>query len=206
MEITDNIKRALRTLWDYLYIKDPLVTADAIFVFGELNLTPIYKAVNLYRQGLSKYIVFVSRGGTFRNPQWKEGEGSMYYKKLQQLSVPKEAIFWENQTTNTLDEVNRAIPFLKEHGFDAEALILIALPIHQRRVWVTFQKQYPHLKFINAPSDEPFVPSQQLIDRIVAEMKRIEDYGKKSDIEEQVLPHAVKEAWEQLKPYVSEVL
>ncbi len=200
-----NIHEALETVWNYLRIENKTCPADVIFLFGGATLYPVFKAAELYKAGVCRNIVFVSNRGTFSNPEWKDVEAKMYAKTFVELGIPKNSLFYTPECSNTLEEARFAIPFMEKNGLHPKKIILISRPTHQRRAFATFKKQNPDIVCINVPADEPFVESQDLIDRMVAEIKRLQLYGKKGDIVPQEILQDVKSAWKILKNNVKRI-
>ncbi|NMB57431.1 YdcF family protein [Candidatus Beckwithbacteria bacterium] len=200
-EFPIKIRLAITDLWDYLRINDPIKEADAAFIFGEENITPVIKAAELYRLGCVKQLFFNSKKGTFGNPEWQKDEAEIYHYELLKQGVPKSIQHWQGLATNTLEEVQFAIPMMKNAGIDPKNVILIALPIHQRRAWATMQKQNPTIEFINIPSDQQLIINQTTLDRIISEMARFDKYANKGDIIKQKIPKTVEKAWKTILPY-----
>ena len=191
--------QAAKILLDFLCLKDQVKKADAIFILGGSSLSPVKKAAELFKKGFSDKIFFISYGGTFTNPDWKEGEAKMYYKTLRALGIPDKNIFWEEATDNTLDEAKYAISFMKKRGVAPKTVILISRPVHQRRAFATFKKQNPDVRFINIPADEKFSIDKKLIERLIGEMDRLKKYAEKGDLEPQPLNRKLHSAWERLR-------
>jgi len=188
-------EKAAKILLDFLCLKDQVKKADAIFVLGGSSLFPVKKAAVLFKKGFSDKIFFISYGGTFTNPDWKEGEAKMYYKTLRALGIPDKNILLEEATDNTLDEAKYAISFMKKRGVDPKTVILISRPVHQRRAFATFKKQNPRVRFINSPADESYEINKELIERLAGEIKRLKKYGRKGDLVTQKFPEEVISAF-----------
>ena len=131
--VNAKVKNAAKKIWNFLKIKDAAQKADAIFVLGGSSLLPVAKAAELYKEGFSKKIVFISTGGTFTNPKWKSGEAKTYFRKLLMLGIPKKDILWAELTSNTLDEAKQGVRFMRKMGLNPRKLILVDRPVHQRR-------------------------------------------------------------------------
>ncbi len=111
-------------------------------------------------------------------------ENEKYRRVLIELMVPSEAIVSDGRSTNTLMEAQIAISFLKENGLNPKKVILVSRPVHQRRAFLTFFKQYSHVHYINCPAREVFNDGDEKIARrIVQEIQRIWMYYNKGDIE-----------------------
>ena len=72
--------------------------------------------------------------------------------------------------------------------------------MHQRRAAATFQKQHPDVQYFNRPDGEPL--TVELLPRLVQEVDRLQEYGKKGDIEMQVIPTDVLETVEKIRKHL----
>ncbi len=87
-----------------------LVPCDALFVFGGTHAGHWEKAIEAYQKGLVKKIIVtggISPTGT-PNPSWVHGktpEAEVIVECLLAAGIPKENIFYENRSTNTLENV-----------------------------------------------------------------------------------------------------
>ena len=195
-EMSEKLKTAIETFFNFLRIEDQPEPSDSIFILGGSSLAPVEKAAELYKAGYSSHIAFISTGGKFGGDKvWGKSEDKKYHEVLEGLNIPPEAITSEGMTTNTLAEAKAAIPFLKEHGIEPKQIILVSRPIHQRRAFATFRQQHPDVKYINCPADEPLdINDPDTVQRLVAEAERLLDYSKKEDIEKQEIPLEILKA------------
>ena len=111
-------------------------------------------------------------------------------------------IIAEPLATNSLEEAVKSIPLMKKHRINPKKVIIVDRPEHQRREWATFTKQWPVIKFINCPADEPLIYSQKMLDLVVAELERLKKYSEKGDIVFQDFPKEVFESWQFLNSKV----
>ena len=81
-----------------------------------------------------------------------------------------------------------------QQGIEPKKVILIARPVHQRRAYATFKKQHADVSFINAPGDEVYHVDNELIERLVGELKRLQEYAEKGDLEPQRFDEQIIEA------------
>ena len=186
---------ACRIIFDFLRLEHPLEEADAIFAVGGSSPSPALMAGNLYQDGWAPKLAFIDKGGTF-GPKGDVPTAVHYRGTLLVLGIAETDMLWAPLTGNTLEEARVAIPFLLEHGVNPKTVLLVARPIHQRRAWATFQRQWPRTKFVSCPADEPFDPEET--SRLVEELNRLELYGSAGDLIPQEIPDAVQEARELL--------
>lgn len=200
MKIDSQTKAQIKIVYDYLALSDPLEKADVIFIAGGSTLYPVFKAAELFKKGLAPKIVTISDWGTFSNPDWKEkGEAFIFHQELLKLGIPDKDIYWLSIIKNSLEEAQEALPFMKKNKIFPQKMILVDRPVHQRREFATFVSQNPDLKIINCPADEPFNPNQETLDRVVAEMERLEKYAKEGDLTPQTILLKVEKAWKNLQ-------
>ncbi len=192
--IPASLEKAMNVFYDYLKIEDTPEPSDVIFVLGGSTLAPTTKAAELYKAGYAPKIAFTGVNGTFGGNTELLEIHEQYREALKGV-IPEEAILSEGLATNTLNEAQSSIPFLKERGVDPQKIILVSRPVHQRRAFATFKKQHPEVKYINCPADEPLdVHDVETRKRLVAEAERLLDYAKQGDIEKQEIPYEVMRA------------
>jgi len=197
-------KNALEVVFDYLKISDKPQKADVIFICGGSSYLPVVKAAELYKKGFAKKIVTISKWGTFSLPETKDkGEAYCFAQKLKKLGIPESDIFAKSIIRNTLEEVQKTVPFMLEHGVDTDRIIVVDRPFHQRRAWAQFTWWYPRLKFINVPADEPLKYDQNSINRAVAEIVRLDRYAKQDTLTPQKLPENVAAAYKLLRTKIT---
>lgn len=195
-EKSKELEQAAQIFFDFLKIEDKPEESDVIFILGSSSIKPIEKAAQLYKDGYSKKISFISIGGTFGGDKiWGMPEYEMYKKTLKKLGIDENAIVAKGLSTNTLNEAKQAIPFLKENNLDVKKMILVSRPIHQRRAFSTFKKQHPEIQYINCPANEPLdFNDLDIRKRLVSEAERLLDYSKKDDIQKQDIPYDILRA------------
>lgn len=169
---------------------------DALFVFGGTHAGHWEKASEAYKLGLVKQIIVtggVSPTGT-PNPDWGHGkkpEADVIVEYLLEAGIPKDMMVYENQSTNSLENVL----FAKEI-FDFECIqsLLFVCKSHVTgRQWRTLSKHLPsHLDFIAFSFDavyqgislsrDTWMDTEIGRSRIWGEYLRIIHYGNKGDI------------------------
>lgn len=93
----------------------------------------VKNAVELYKQGYAKYMLF-SSGYTY------VFEETLIMKELAEfLGVPGESIILEDKSKNTYENVKFSKDILKRNGWNS--IILVSSPYHMRRVSLVFKKQ-----------------------------------------------------------------
>lgn len=113
--------------------------ADCAIVFGTRHITPIPLAAQLYHAGIVPIIVLT--GGI--NRLTGHNEAQTHFDLLRTEGVPDSAIIVEDQSTNTLENVQFALPKIAEKMdvSNIQRIIAVAKWFHARRTLMTLKKQ-----------------------------------------------------------------
>lgn len=202
----ETIKDLTIVLLNWLAVRDPLEKSDLIFVFGGPTLSQVKKAKELFDQGYAPKILVTGNTGTFNNPDWNKPIANIFADFLTQNGVPFQNIIIQNVSMNTLEDVTFSIPIITDQIPNLQKIILVSNPMHQRRCFATFKKQFPvKVKIINQPGDEPDVTVispedlDQVSVRCVQECDRLIKYSQKGDIKNMPLPKNVTQAYLKLQ-------
>lgn len=119
---------------------DHLLKADVAIVFGITKwMRPAERAVQLYREGCVKRLVFT---GGF-NARADGREGPMMAEEAIRNGVPAEAILIEEHATNTAENLVFSMRALEQAGVVARSVLLVAIHFHTRRVLMTAERALP---------------------------------------------------------------
>ncbi len=146
-KLTDSIlanpdRTFLDPVYDYLAEQDELKKADAIFVFGAKTPLRAEKAIELYKNGWSKQIVF-SGHGPFTGRTNDITEAEIYRDLAVAAGVPDQDIILETNSITIPDNVRSGLNLFDQINFHPTKLILVNSPYVQRRGWCHFQKYLP---------------------------------------------------------------
>ena len=128
----------------------------------------------------------------------------MLFRSLD-MGVPSEAIFIENQSTNTGENILFTQKLLNDKGLDPYSFLLVQKPYMERRSFATFKKQWPgknllvtspQIAFEDYPNEE--IPLERVINVMVGDLQRIKIYPEKGFQIYQEIPHDVWAAYERL--------
>ncbi len=201
----------LRQLVDYLAVRQEPEPSDAIFVFGSVLLTAVWKqAEELFRRGLAPVIVTTGHAGPNARSLGIMSEGRFLAEKLVAFGIPSSAIFFEEKSTNTLENVIFGMNVLEENGIMAKKVLLVAKPFHMRRCLATFAKQFPSVRAFSCPpvlSFEEMIdrPFNEFANRVVGEVDRLIKYGNDGrSIVPQEIPKYILKAADVLRPLFAE--
>ena len=139
---------------------DPVPKADCILVLGGgtvRRVAPrktvevddagdrVLYAAYLYRQGQAP-LVICTAGGTGPRPSSED-----MAELLENIGVPKAAIFQETKSMNTREHARNLYPVLKERGY--KRILLVTSAMHMPRSMGVMKKGCPDIEFIPAPTD-----------------------------------------------------
>jgi uncharacterized SAM-binding protein YcdF (DUF218 family) len=159
---------------------DCLKLSDAIILLEGDGFHRFQKAVDLYKKGLGKKIVF---SGAIVQKEY----GSYPFEEVKPFilnaGVPEEDLIHENKSLQTQQQAVEVVKMAMENGW--KRLALVASHEHQYRAYLTFLRQVLDSKsgiiLYNAPVRNLnwFVDSGwgMRFDRLKAEMERIEKYS-----------------------------
>lgn len=159
---------------------DCLKPSDAIILLEGDGFHRFQKAVDLYKKGLGKKIVF---SGAIVQKEY----GSYPFEEVRpfilQAGVPEEDLIHENKSLQTQQQAVEVVKMAIQNGW--KRLALVASHEHQYRAYLTFLRQVLDSKsgiiLYNAPvrNLDWFVDSGwgMRFDRLKAEIERIEKYS-----------------------------
>ncbi|MBP3779059.1 MAG: YdcF family protein [Prevotella sp.] len=159
---------------------DCLAPSDAIILLEGDGFHRFRKAVDLYKKGMGKKIVF---SGAIVQKEY----GSYPFEEVKPFilnaGVPEEDLIHEDKSLQTQQQAVEVVKMAMDRGW--KRLALVASHEHQYRAYLTFLRQVLDLKsgiiLYNAPvrNLEWFVDSGwgMRFDRLKAEIERIEKYS-----------------------------
>jgi uncharacterized SAM-binding protein YcdF (DUF218 family) len=132
-------------LFEYMKYDKPAEKADIIFVGGSSDISPVYHAVNLFKQGRAPKIMFSGNTGHKKLIPGADAvpEAIRYRDLATTLGVPEDVIIIETESTNTGDNILFSKKILKELDLDIQTTILVHKPYMERRFYATASKQWP---------------------------------------------------------------
>ncbi len=159
MKIKDYIDREL-TKEDkkniiFSNVNDTLEKADYTVVFGSFDFIEerIQKAISIYKEGRTKYLILT--GGTITDANtygYKVSEAYMMKKIALENGIPEEAIYVEDQSSNTIENVKNIKKLLDSFG-GISKLLLVSSKFHIKRCMYLMRAYYKdNIKYILAAS------------------------------------------------------
>lgn len=178
---------SLREVTEYLFISDPPEPADLIMVFGGKRRERAEKAAELYKAGYAPRILIT--GGD------KRGRGVPEAEELKEvcvaLGVPAEAIWVEDRSLRTLENVLMSVPLVDARlGWqNMSAVILVSSPVHMRRVKQTVARHIPRdVKILCCPDDRADInkdnwwTTEEGRQQVFRELEKVRTYALQGEI------------------------
>jgi len=186
-------------LWNFLAPQQTPEAVDAVFVFGGVNLrVPEWAAELIHAQYAST--VLVSGGaGSRTHLHFDQPEADVFVQVLRDKGVSSESVVVESAATNTGQNVEYGMAKLLKRVPRVSSLLLVSTPFIMRRCVATFKHQYPDIRTVACPprgSYREFVdrPQTEFIDRLVAEVERLDAYARSGFIAPVDIPDGVRVA------------
>lgn len=203
--ITAEIIDEARKLWDYHHLYQIPVPSNCILVLGSHDFRVADRGAELYLQGLAPILIFSGGLGNVTKGIWKVPEADQFARIALDKGVPSEAIFIENQSTNTGENIQFTGRLLEEKGLHPHRFLLVQKPYMERRSYATFKKHWPdkelivtspQIAFEDYPTAE--ISMERVIHIMVGDLQRIRIYPEKGFQIPQEIPDAVWAAYEKL--------
>src|ERR1700753_398503 len=146
--VSPEVLVAARKLWDYHHMHHTPAESDCILVLGSYDLRVADRGAELYLQGLAPILIFSGGLGKLTKHFWKESEADQMGRIALDKGVPAEAIFIENQSTNTGENILFTQQLLEEKGLHPQTFLLVQKPYMDRRSYATFKQRWPEKDLI----------------------------------------------------------
>jgi len=194
------IDTAARLLWDYLRFPQPLVAADAVLALGSNAIRVGEYAADLVRQGYGRYLIV--SGGNGADSVFTRPEADIYADIARTKGIPDDRILVERASVNTSENIAFTRALLEEKGVEVRSLIVVQKPYLERRVFATFQKQWPEVSCIVASPPIPYegyakdeASRDRLAQYMMGTLYRIKAYPLLGYQVPQEIPDAVEHAY-----------
>jgi uncharacterized SAM-binding protein YcdF (DUF218 family) len=196
---------AAKKLWDYHHLYHSPESSDCILVLGSHDLRVAERGAALYLQGWAPILLFSGGLGNVTRDIWKESEADQFAAIARDMGVPSEAIFIENKSTNTGENILFTQELLAQRQLDPQTFLLVQKPYMERRSYATFKKHWPDKQLIvTSPQiafedyPTPEIPLEKVINIMVGDLQRIRIYPEKGFQIFQEIPDDVWQAYERL--------
>lgn len=203
--LSDETLALAQKLWDYHHVNHTLEKSDCILVLGSHDLRVAERGAELYLQGWAPILIFSGGLGRLTQDLWKDAEADKFASIAMEMGVPKEAIYIENKSTNTGENILFTQQLLTAHGLAPETFIVVQKPYMERRSYATFKKHWPDKQLLvtspqltldQYPNEE--ISLEEVIHIMVGDLQRVKIYPEKGFQIFQEIPDDVWAAYEQL--------
>lgn len=175
----------IKTISNFIFVQDPLVKADLIIVPGSSHKQLPLKAVQLFKKGFAKNILFL--GGI--NEKLNKNESEWGSEIARDKNVPEKNIYIETRSTNTKENAQESLKLIKDKNLPHKKVILVSKPYHARRLKMTFQKLFTNseLRVIPVTDDRKIEKNNWWKDnmksqKVMEELGKISEYYLKGDL------------------------
>lgn len=203
--LSEEILLLARKVWDYHQVNHTIKKSDCILVLGSHDTRVAERGAELYLQCWAPMLIFSGGLGRLTSDIWKETEADKFAAIALKMGVPSNAIFIENKSTNTGENILFTRQLLEQKNLDPQTFIVVQKPYMERRSYATFKKVWPEKDIIvTSPQisfdDYPTVdlPLEKIIHIMVGDLQRISLYAALNFQIAQEIPEDVWYAYEQL--------
>lgn len=127
------IKNALKEIWDYMKLNQPLEQCDLIIGCGCANLDIPVKCADLLKQGYAPKILFAGGLGKITANKFNKSEAEIYKDIAISNGIKEEDILIETKSTNTGDNFRFALEILKNNNIKHDKILIVHKPLNERR-------------------------------------------------------------------------
>ncbi len=204
-KLDSEVLRLSKILWNYHHLNNVIQQSDCILALGSHDLRVAGRAAQLYLEGYAPILIYSGGLGNLTKGLWKKSEAELFASIALDMGVPAEAIFMENKSTNTGENILFTQQLLKDRQLNPQSFIVVQKPYMERRSLATFKKHWPdkdlivtspQISFEDYPTPE--IPLDRVINIMVGDLQRIELYPKKGFQIYQDIPPDVWDAYEKL--------
>jgi len=199
------ILKNIKVIKDFLIDNTPinkLPKTDAIFVFGHIDKRVAKHASKLFLKNKSSKVIISGGIGTAKkDPSGFPSEADYFYSIITSLGISPNSIIKETEATNTLENVLFGMKKSFEYGIQPKSLTLVCMPFLLKRSKATFSKQFPKIKLYGSSFKMEKINwnNTNFVDRLLAEIDRLDNYAVKGDIKKVRIPLAVRKAYSEIK-------
>ncbi|TGL87401.1 YdcF family protein [Leptospira congkakensis] len=201
-KITEEDLKFAKSIWNFLSIRENIQKSDLIFVLCSHDLRIAKYAVQLYKQGFAKFILFSGGLNFFTKNIFPNSEAESFAEFALSENIPMDAIIIENESTNTGENIQFSKQIIDSLNLTVDKIIAIQKPSMTLRIKLALNKQWNDgIFYISSPnytlSDAPHshINLFMIINEIVGDLQRIIEYPKLGFQSETVIPDQIIEAY-----------
>ncbi|MEV8454095.1 YdcF family protein [Streptomyces sp. NPDC052095] len=203
--IHDQDLRAAQRIWDHLLLDGPVRPCSAAIGLGSHDLGVATTAAGHYRAGLFPTLVFTGGNSPTTKDRFPRGEAVHYREHAISLGVPEGSVLVEPLAANTGQNITYTRALLDQRGLAVDSVLLVCKPYMERRAYATCRKLWPEVA-VGCASErigladylEVIGDRKLVIDMLVGELQRIQEYPRLGFATEQPVPAPVLGAYGRL--------
>lgn len=169
---------------DFIFYSRPTDSADVILVPGGSHKQLMEKAVELYRNGVSRYIL--PSGGANAKLLKHSTEFDFLKHVATESGVPESAILKEDKAGNTFENAEFSYQVLLENEIACARALIVCKAFHARRALLTYQYAFPrNVDFYVCPvvdrrgiTKDSWQSNQDFVNIVMGEVIKIGTYFK----------------------------
>lgn len=203
--INEKVIQLAQKIWNYHQMNHKPVPCDCIMALGSHDLRVAERAAELYLQRMAPIVIFSGGLGRLTEGSFPKPEAELFADVAMEMGVPQHAIFIENKSTNTGENISFTRMLLAEQNLNPASFLLVQKPYMERRCWATFKQNWPGKEILVTSPQLPMlaypnaeIPIEQVIQIMVGDLQRIKLYPAKGFQVYQHIPKDVWDAFEQL--------
>lgn len=189
------------TLWQYLKLDLPVQKTDALMILGSSDLRVGERAAELYHQGIAPLLIISGGIGRMTDGVFEQTEAETFLRVVMDAGVPRHAILLEDQSSNTGENFRFTQQLLTEKSISLASVTLVQKPYMERRALATCQQLWPDIQAQVTSPQLDFLdycsalhPSSEVINLMVGEIARLQQYPQQGFFAEQDMPSQVEQA------------
>jgi uncharacterized SAM-binding protein YcdF (DUF218 family) len=202
--LTGEALRLAHVLWDYLCLREPPATGDAILVLGSRDVRSAVWGARLWQEGRAPLLIFSGARGPLTR-DWARTEAEVFSEAAAGLGVPREQMLLETRSTNTGENVRFTRRLASARGLNLRRLIAVHTPYLERRARATLRLLWPEVevRLSSSPSTLESYPTAEIplefvVHRLAGEVHRMLEYPERGYQAPEEVPAAIVAAWRDL--------
>lgn len=201
----NEVDKYAKIIWDYMLMRQEIKPADLILVCGNDDEMTSERTVEVFLKKLAPIVLISGSGSTKNMPGLQDGEAVRMAEYVKEHGVSNESILIEDKARSTGDNALFSKELLEKNNIQPKSIILITKPYMERRVYATFNKQWPGPEYVVTSKDisyedysQKFPDKDHFINLMVGDLIRIKEYPKIGFQIEQDIPEEVWQAGQEL--------
>lgn len=194
---------SIKLLWEFNQVHNDLEPADLILVLGSNDLSVPAFAAQVFTEKFANKII-ISGGVGINTKYINQTEAAVFEKIILDLGVTKADIFLEDKSSNTGENIIFSYNLIKKLNLKADKIIIISKSYTEKRILMTFKKQWPNTKTKVIVTSPPQTFNELLLDpdildavnSITKNTQRLKIYPEKGFSNKLKIPTKVWQAYE----------